>query len=297
MKPTKKLRQLLATGEVIQAGGVADAGQGRLVESVGFPAIYISGAYLNHTRGYPDGTLSLTEIAARIREVTERVTVPVIADADEGFGGTMKVARTMREFERAGAAALHLEDFATKKHGVPIPIADMQRNLRILQYERQDPDFVIIARTDAMSPWRDGIQTDPRGCAEDAYNRLCAYAEAGADLLMPLYASNEWLEEWGPKLPRPLSVLAGAPKFWGKGEITAPPPDLSLTELKAANVRLVIYSTNMLVRAHRFMKQQYAMWLADGAFKATVEDEADRAEANRLIGLPDKVAFLEKFGE
>ena len=296
MKPTTKLRQLLASGEVVQAGGVADAGQGRLAESVGFPAIYISGAYLNHTRGYPDGTLTLSEIAARIREVTARVDAPVVADADEGFGGTLKVARTIREFEAAGAAALHLEDFATKKHGVPIPVADMVRNLKIMQDCRRDPDFTIIARTDAMAPWRDGVRTDPKGCAQDAYERLCAYAEAGADLLMPLYASNEWLLEWGPKLPKPLSTLAGAPKSWG-GKVQAPPPDLTLDGFKSANVRLLIYSTNMLVRTHRFMKQQYATWLAEGGFHATLEDEEDRAEANRLIGLAEKTAFLDKFGE
>jgi 2-methylisocitrate lyase-like PEP mutase family enzyme len=124
-----------------------------------------------------------------------------------------------------------------------------------------------------------------------------AYCAAGADMVMPLYASNEWLAEYGPRLPKPLATLAGAPKSWFGTKVEAPPPDLDLIELEAANVKLLIYSTNMLARSHRFMKQQYAQWLAEGRFLATVEDEEDRAEANRLIGLQEKAAFLEKFGE
>ena len=86
MKTTEILRKLLNGPGVIQAGGVGDAGQALLVESVGYPAVYLSGSYVNQTFGLPDGTLTLSEIAARLGEIADRVKIPVIADADEGFG-------------------------------------------------------------------------------------------------------------------------------------------------------------------------------------------------------------------
>lgn len=297
MKSTATLRALLSGNDVIQAGGVGDAGQARLVEEVGYPSVYVSGAYVNHTRGYPDGTLTLSEIATRVREVSERVSVPVIADADEGFGGTLKIARTVREFESAGAAALHIEDFATKKHGVPIAVSDMVRNLNVVLDTRKDTDFVVIARTDAMAPWRTGVRTELPACEEEAFERALAYCEAGADAIMPLYASNEWLQKYGPRIPRPLVVLAGAPKAWLGAETVIASPELSLTELAKANVRMQIFSTNMLARSFRFMKEQYALWRKDGRFDATAQDERDRADANLLIGLKEKEALLNRFGE
>jgi 2-methylisocitrate lyase-like PEP mutase family enzyme len=297
MKTTSILRKRLAAPGVVQAGGVGDAGQGRLVEKVGYPAVYVSGAYVNHTRGYPDGTLTLSEIAERVREVADRVGVPVIADADEGFGGTIKIARTMREFERAGAAALHLEDFATKKHGVPIPVEDMVTHLKVMLDTRVDPDFMVIARTDAMAPWRTGVRTELRMCEEEAFERALAYCEAGADAIMPLYASNEWLRKYGPRIPRPLVVLAGAPRAWFGDEAAVAPRELAAAELEQANVKVQIFSTNMLARSFRFMKDQYAQWLADGRFDATPQDEKDRADANLLIGLKEKEALLDEYGE
>jgi len=297
MKTTRTLRNLMNAPGAIQAGGVGDAGQARMVEKVGYPAVYISGAYVNHTRGYPDGTLTLSEIAERIREVAERVTVPVIADADEGFGGVLKIARTMREFERAGAAALHMEDFLTKKHGVPMPLEQMARNLDVMLQTRVDQDFVVIARTDAMAPWRDGIHTDRASCEAEAFERMLAYGEAGADAVMPMFASNDWLKRYGPRIPKPIVVLGGAPQSWLGKSSGALIPEMTASELAAYNVKVVIYATNMLSRTHRFMEQQYSSWLAAGKFDATLQDDQDRADANILIGLGEKEALLNKYGE
>ncbi|HSW17248.1 MAG TPA: hypothetical protein VLJ86_08485, partial [Ramlibacter sp.] len=102
---------------------------------------------------------------------------------------------------------------------------------------------------------------------------------------------------YGPRIPRPLGVLAGAPRAWHGDEAVAPPPELGLDELEHANVKLQIFSTNMLARTHGFMQAQYAQWLAQGRFDATAQDERDRADANVLIGLPDKQALLDEFGE
>lgn len=298
-RPTTKLRELLAAnGPAVQAGGVGDAGQARLVESVGFPAVYISGSYVNHTHGYPDGTLTLSEIATRVAQIASRVTVPVIADADEGFGGSLKLARTIREFERAGAAALHLEDFVTKKHGLPISVEKMSTNIRILLDERRDPDFLTIARTDAMAPWRDGLADDPHGCEEEAFERLLAYCDAGVDAVFPNNATNEWIRKYGPRIPKPIVVLGGAPRGWpGTGGDAEREQELTASELSRYNVRLVIYATNMLSRAHRFMINQYSAWLRNERFDFGPQDEIDRADANSMIGLGEKMRLLEKYGE
>jgi 2-methylisocitrate lyase-like PEP mutase family enzyme len=297
MNEPLKLRDWLVGTKVLQVAGVGDAGQARLVQEAGFPAVYISGAYVNHTRGYPDGVLTLSEIASRVREVAERVTIPVIADADEGFGGTLKIVRTVHEFERAGAAAIHLEDFATKKHGIPMSIDKMTNNLHAALDSRTDSRFVIIARTDAMAPWRNGVRTDRSACEEEAFERALAYCEAGADAVMPMYASNDWLAKYGNRVPRPLVVLGGAPKNWGDSKSVSSVPEFSADELANYNVRILIYATNMLSRSFAFMRQQYAGWLSEGRFDVRPQDELDRAAANALVGLAEKEELLRKYGE
>lgn len=296
MKARRAFRMQLENGaDSILAAGVGDAGQARLVERVGYPAVYISGSYVNHTRGFPDGTLTLSEIAQRIAEVTDRINIPVIADADEGFGSILKIARTVHEFERAGAAALHLEDFVVKKHGLPLPTNDMVTHLKVALDTRTDPDMVIIARTDAMSPWRDGIHTQRQACEEEAFERALAYCEAGADAIMPLFATNSWLQKYGNRIPKPLVVLGGAPKNWGGQSGGPAEEEKTATELLDWNVKVVIYATNMLARTHRFMTQEYTKWLRDGKFDTRPEDEGDRADANVLIGLPEKERLLKTY--
>jgi len=282
LKATQKLRQLLARQGVIQAGGVADAGQARLVERVGYPAVYVSGSYVNHTRGLPDGSLTLSEIAQRLSEITDRTSLPVIADADEGFGGILKIDRTVRMFERAGVAGLHLEDMATKKHGHPMSLEDALVNLQVAIDARIDPDFVIIARTDAMAPWRTGLSENLKACEEEAFQRCLAYCEAGADLVMPLFASTAWIKKYGPQLPKPMLLL---------------PPELSVEELEPYNVKVVIYASSMLTRAHHFMEKQFASWLNQGMFDATEQDLIDRYDANLLVGMKEKEALLAKYGK
>lgn len=298
MKSTLGLREMLNGTSSIQAVGVGDAGQARLGEAVGFPAIYVSGSYVNHTRGYPDGTLTMSEIAQRVGEICDRVSVPVIADGDEGFGGTLKIARTVHEFERAGASAIQLEDFVTKKHGLPISIEKMCTNIRVMLDERSSPDFITIARTDAMAPWRDGLAADLKGCEQEAFERLLAYCDAGVDVIFANNASNDWIREYGPKLPKPIMVLGGAPKAWpGKGNVSPREEEMTATEMLQYNVKLVIYATNMLSRSHKFMTDQYASWLKNERFDFCPQDEIDRADANKMIGLPEKMRLLDKYGD
>lgn len=282
MTPTKRFRQMLSRPGVILAGGVGDAGQARLVESVGYPAVYVSGAYVNHTRGYPDGILTLSEISERLREITDRVSIPVIADADDGYGGIVHIVRTVRDFERAGVAALHLEDMSVKKHGRPMPVEQMLDHLKAALDARTDPDLVIVARTDAVAPWRSDIEKNYASCEQEAFDRSMAYGEAGADMLMPLFASTRWLRTHGPALPKPIMVL---------------PPDVRASELESANVKVVLYATSMLTRAHRFMKRQYTAWLEQDMFDATEVDLSDRVEAHDMVGMREKEELLARYSK
>ena len=300
MKTTRKLRNLLQAPGVIQAGGVGDAAQARIVESVGYPAVYMSGSYVNYTYGVPDGTLTLSEIAARLGEIAQRVSIPVIADADEGFGDVLKLIRTVRDFERAGAAALHLEDLVVKKHGHPLPVPEMVKHIKIALEARDDPDFVIIARTDAMAPWREGAETNRAACEQEAFERCVAYAEAGADVIMPMYPTMNWIRRFGTRIPKPLMPVCGVNASHRPPPGAAPDDALqasefSIAELQPHNVKIMIYPTAMLARAFRFMHTQYAEWLAAGVCHATEQDQKDRWEANVLVGVPEKYKILAKY--
>ena len=301
MKTTAQLRELMKRPGVIQGGGVGDAAQALLVESVGYPAVYMSGSYVNYTYGLPDGSLTLTEIVDRVRQICARVKIPVIADADEGFGGVLKIIRTVQDFENAGAAALHMEDMLAKKHGHPMPVANMLKNLKVALDTRRDPDFVVIARTDAMAPWREGVDNNREACEQEAFERSMAYAEAGADVIMPMYPTIEWLKRYGKRIPKPILPLFGVdashrpPIGDATGNLRA--SACTVNELEQYNVKIVVYPTNMVSHAFAFMKKEYAAWLAAGACIATPEDQNNRWGANALVGVPQKYATLAKYGE
>jgi 2-methylisocitrate lyase-like PEP mutase family enzyme len=180
MRATTRLRQLLAGEELIVAPFVFDALQAKLVERTGFPATYMTGFGTAAARGHPDvGLVTMTEMAANARAIASAVSIPVICDADTGYGNPLNVIRTIREYEAAGVAALHLEDQVfPKKCGFMrgkqlVPMEEHVQKLRAALDARTDPDFVIIARTDALAVhgW------------EEVLRRCRAYHEAGADLV------------------------------------------------------------------------------------------------------------------
>jgi 2-methylisocitrate lyase-like PEP mutase family enzyme len=175
-----RLRALLARPEMIVAPFVFDCLQARLAEEAGFAAVYMTGFGTAAARGFPDlGLLTMTEMAANARVIANAVDLPVICDADTGYGNELNVARTIREYEDAGAAALHLEDqvfpkrcgFLSGKN--VIPLEQMGPKIRAACDARRDPDLVIIARTDALEPhgW------------DEVEKRARAYRAAGADLI------------------------------------------------------------------------------------------------------------------
>ncbi len=181
MSRNQRLRQLIAREEILVAPGVYDAYLARCVERAGFEAVYMTGAGVSHTRlGVPDlGLLSFAEMVEQADRIADAVELPLIADADTGYGNTMNVARTIRAYERAGVSACHIEDQQMPKRCGHFdekrvtPLGEMMAKLKAALDARTDPEFVIIARTDART-----VES-----LDAALERANAYAEAGADMI------------------------------------------------------------------------------------------------------------------
>ena len=177
----KTMRDLLAHPGLLVIPGVHNALGAKIIEEAGFEAVYISGFAVEASYGYPDlGLLTMTEVISRAASIVEAVNIPVICDADTGYGNATNVVRTVREFERIGIDGIHLEDQALpKKCGAftekeLISKEEMVGKLRAALDTRTNKDFIIIARTDAIAV----------GGMEEAVARGHAYQEAGADAIM-----------------------------------------------------------------------------------------------------------------
>src|SRR5262250_1692021 len=159
MTPTRRLRELLAGPGVIRSLGAHDVFTARLIEAAGLETVFLGGFGTSASLlGLPDvGLITLTEMTDAVRRMAQRVAIPVVADGDTGHGDLHNVVRTVREFERAGAAGVLLEDQVTPKRcghfqgKQLIPTAEMVLKLRAALDARRDADFVIIARTDARA--------------------------------------------------------------------------------------------------------------------------------------------------
>jgi 2-methylisocitrate lyase-like PEP mutase family enzyme len=180
MRTTTKLREMFASGHMVVAPFILNALHAKIAESVGFDAVYMTGAGTAAERGFPDvGLLTMTEMVANARYVAGAVKLPVVCDADTGYGNPLNVRRTVREYEAAGVAGIHIEDqLFPKKCGFfegkqVIPQEEAVQKIRAALEARTDPDFVVIARCDAyaVTGW------------EDTVKRCRAYVDAGADLV------------------------------------------------------------------------------------------------------------------
>ena len=180
MKTTTMLRQLLNSDTLTVAPFVMNGLHARIAESVGFNAVYMTGAGTAAEKGFPDvGLLSMTEMVANAKYIANAVSIPVVCDADTGYGNALNVQRTVREYEAAGVAGIHIEDQQfPKKCGFfegkqVIPMEEHVQKIKAALDARTDTDFVIIARCDAyaVTGW------------EDTVRRCRAYRDAGADLV------------------------------------------------------------------------------------------------------------------
>jgi 2-methylisocitrate lyase-like PEP mutase family enzyme len=178
-RATTRLRQLLRQPELVLAPGVYDAIGARLAHQAGSSAVYMTGAGVSASLGYPDyGLLTMSEMVERAGVIARSVPIPVVSDADTGYGNELNVTRTVREFEARGVAAIHIEDQVSPKrcghldNKEVVSRDEFVSKIRAAAAARQDPDFVIIARSDARAV----------NDLDDAIARVNAALEAGADL-------------------------------------------------------------------------------------------------------------------
>ena len=238
----RRLRQLLAGSDILCAPGGYDCVTARLVEAAGFSAMYITGSGVSlSAMGAPDvGALSFGEILDRVRRIADVISIPIIADADTGYGGPLNVIRTVREFERAGISAIQLEDQVWPKKCGHEPgrrlasTATMVMRLKAALDARIDPDLVIVARTDARAV--EGFQA--------ALDRAHLYAEAGADVI---FVESPQSEEELATVGRSIAVPLLANMVEGGRT-----PILPLARLQQLGFRVAIYPnalTRLIARA------------------------------------------------
>ncbi len=280
--PGQRLREAWAVGPV-QVPGVFCPLVARLAERLGFRAIYLSGAALSASLGLPDvGLVTLTEFADEARRICQATTLPLLCDADTGFGNALNVERTVRLYETAGAAGLHLEDQVLPKRcghlsGKGLIDAEaMCQKIRAAVAARTDPSFVLMARTDAR-----GV-TD----MDDALRRARMYLDAGADAIFPeaLKGPEEFAhfarELHGDRPPGAIPLLANMTEF-GKS------PLLDLAELGRLGYRLILYPVTSLRSALLAVKETLLDIRDKGHQRDRVERMLTRQELYDLLGYDD----------
>lgn len=276
--PRRRLRELLANDQPAVAPGAYDALSGRLVEEAGFPAVYMTGFGATASLiGRPDvGLLTQTEMVDNARRIAQSVGVPVVSDADTGYGNAINVVRTVRDFEQAGVAGIHLEDqLAPKKCGhvagkEVVPTDEMVSKLRAAVDARGDPNFVIIARTDARAV--EGLSA--------ALERARAYREAGADVLFVEAPETDGeIETVATTFPDVPLVFN-----WAEGGKT---PAVSLGRLTELGFRLVLFPVGTLLAATGGMRELLRLVGEDGTPSRQLERLPDFGDFLDFIGMAE----------
>lgn len=276
MNRHERLRELLRGPDIVVVPGAADALTAKVIQEAGFGAVYATGAgFANAGYGIPDvGLVGVDAVVEHARRLTDAVDIPVIADADTGFGGVLNVARTVRQLERAGVSAIQIEDQVSPKRcghfdgKTVIPERDMVGKLIAATDSRLDEDVVLIARTDALA------------CEDvDAtVHRANEYVEAGADVVFV-------------EAPRTLDVLRSLPD-----RIKAPlianmveggkTPTVGASELQAYGYRIALFANSALRVAVKSVQRAMAQLYRTGSSRDFVDAMIDWDERQRLIGLP-----------
>jgi 2-methylisocitrate lyase-like PEP mutase family enzyme len=281
----QRLRALVAERRGLVVPGAYDAVSARLVEQAGFPAVYMTGFGVSAARlGLPDlGFAGLAEMVDQARSLASAVSIPLVADADTGYGNALQVRRTVQQYELAGVAGLHLEDQAAPKRcghlagKQVVPVDEFVGRIRAAVEARSDPDLLIIARTDAI-----GVT----GFA-DAVERAAAAADAGADVLFVEAPSSEAeIEALPRRLDRPL-LFNYAPS--GRS------PLLPFARLRTLGYAIVIVPVDLLFVATRAMQRALAELRDQDALSRDPERVASFQEFCDLIGLPEQLALGQRY--
>ena len=277
MKTTTKLRQLLASDQMVVAPFVMNALHAKIAQSVGFDAVYMTGSGTSAEKGFPDvGMLTMTEIVGNAKYIASAVDVPVICDADTGYGNPLNVQRTGREYEAAGVAGIHIEDqLFPKKCGFfdgkqVISSEEMVHKIHAALDARTDQDFVVIARCDAyaVTGWEDTV----RRCKE--------YSDAGADVVfVDGIKSEEDLQAYAKDLPNLHRMYNG---------------DLfSTQEVAALGYKLMICGGTIWL-IYQQLRDSFAELKATG--KVDTSRYGSRLEVANLLGLQEVYELESKYG-
>jgi methylisocitrate lyase len=274
MSRNATLRKFLEGPEIIIAPGATDAIVARIIERTGFPAVYVTGAGISNSLGLPDlGLTTMTEIIARAKYIADAVKIPVISDADTGYGNPINVMRTVREFEAANVSAIHIEDqIMPKRCGhfegkQVIPEEEMVRKIEAAVEARRDKDFVIIARTDA-----NGVEG-----LEEAISRERAYLEAGADVaFVEAPRSIDELKTIARSISAPLMVNMV------EGGKT---PLLKVTDLQEMGYKIVIYANTALRVAAYAVREAMMSLRKNGTTEQLLERMLSWEDRQELVDL------------
>ena len=286
MNARQQLKHLVSRSSYVLAPGAYDTLTARLVQLAGFEAVYLTGGGYSRASGFPDvGLLTMSEILPWITRTVDAVDIPVIADMDTGYGNAVNVVRSVREYERSGVAAFHLEDqISPKKCGhyegkQLVTRNEMVGKIKAAVDTRRDGDMMIIARTDARAV--EGLQA--------ALDRMNAYLEAGADIGFVEAPQN--VEELAA-IPKAIAKPALANVFEG-----GKTPPLSANQLEAMGYRLGIYPSQTHRAAIAAAKKVLAVLKRDGDTAAiehelaTFNDREDAVDTARWRAIEQR--FLE----
>ena len=281
--PTQ-LRALLAQEGLFTAPGVYDGLSAKIAEAAGVAVLYVSGGAIARSMGYPDiGLVTLTEMQKRLEEIRAVTALPLIVDADTGYGNALNVIRTIRAYARSGAAALHIEDQVEPKRcghyegKQVVASAEMVQKIQAAVEACGDSGLVVIARTDARAVL--GLNA--------AIERGNAYAEAGADMIfVEAPQSVEEIQRIALEVKAPLMINM----FWG-GKTPLVPAE----QLAALGYRIMIVPSDLQRAAIRAMQRAAAEIRTHGHTAAMAADMASFAEREELIGLAEAQALQHRF--
>ena len=281
------LVQRLQQPKALLAPGVYDALSALIAEQAGFEALYLSGASIAYSRlGRSDiGLTSATEVAQTLAHITDRVAVPVIVDADTGFGNALNTQRTVRDFERAGAAMIQIEDQTFPKRcghldgkGV-VPVAEMQGKLKAALDARHSSNTLILARTDALAV--EGIQS--------ALDRAEAYLACGVDaLFIEALRTPEQMQQACAQFAHRIPLLANMVE----GGQT---PTQSATELGERGFRIVIFPGGTARAVAHTLQGYYGSLMAHQTTTPWRDQMLNFDDLNQLIGTPELLALGKKY--
>jgi 2-methylisocitrate lyase-like PEP mutase family enzyme len=277
MTPRQTLKKLLQREKLLVAPGCFDGLSARLVEEAGFEAAYLSGGAVARSMGIPDiGLVTMSESIERAGQVVSAIGIPIIADADTGYGNAVNLVRTVREFERIGVAAIHIEDQITPKRcghldgKEVIPLAEMEMKLDAALKTRTDSDFYIIARTDAR-----GVHG-----FDDAIQRARAFAKLGVDAI---FVEAPQSEEELAEIPRRLPDIPLLVNVFKGGKT----PMLPMERLEKMGYRIAIYPSETQRAAIHAMRNALATLKREGTTESIDATLTTFKERDRVVGLDD----------